>query len=1171
MRLGTMSLRSVLAVLIMCAVQIPCAGQTPSLLVRSASAVPGQTVDIAVDVSSVSPISGVSFTLVFDQSTPPGQPVPQASNALLGPMMPVGGAFIESTTAVPGRITVAMATSRPVQGSGTILLIPLKVPTNASPGTVYQLTLTNVDMIDANLRPLSPTVQGGTLTVLKPSTSPVASVTVIPSTAEMVVGTVFPFRAEAKDASGTVIPDAPIVWAVRPGADGGAGTITQDGVFTATAPGNAVVTAASGSIVGTANIRILSEAPSTSVTIGTAVGAAGTKVYVSVGLGDVKGVGGADLSITYSTSSPPGAPALVPGPAERGSIAEQAVVETNLNTPGVVRILVASAQGFDGPGQLVRIPFSIPAAAAPGTVYQIKLSAAALNDIQGRDIRITAQDGSITVRDTVGPIAAVVVIPNAVAVPMGTTVRFKATVLDASGNEIVSPTVKWSVEPGTGSGQVDAAGVFTPSAPGTVVVRATADSVSGTAQVVVEPVVPANHVRVGSATVTPGATVEIPVTISQSTFNGVDIVVDYSQVNPQNAPALVPADPPISTVGTLCFQALVDANLKTPGQIRIGVISGQSLNGPGTLVKLVFNVPANAPDGAVYSLRILSLEIVDAVGSTLPSTKADGAVTVAADKTPPAVLLTSPKPNSVVRGIVPVEGTATDDRGPVTRIELLIDGSSAPAATTNKSPFLFNLATAGLSDGSHTVVVRAVDSSGNFGQSNPVAIIVDNTPPSVSLSGLTEGQMVRNVITLKAVASDANGVTTAELRVDGSASPVATVTGEPFNFTVDTAKYADGRHSFEVTVYDKAGNSSKRSVSVVVDNTPPAVLIEGVSEGQLLRGVVPVSVKAEDTGGIASVDVTADGAVTLGRFTNPPFNLNLDTTRLADGVHTLDVLAVDSVGNTGMTSVSISVDNTAPSVKLKGLENGQYIRGSVPVSVDASDASGVSSVQVTVSGSPVGAPITKPPFNFTVNTVGLSDGGYTVEASAADNAGNVGRTSVVVNVDNTAPTASITFPTPLQEVSGSLTVKGTAADASPQSFGSYLLEYGVGDNPSSFTPVGDAKTTPVTSGDLGTLDLKPLAPGVYTLRLTVNDKAGNTAVALVAFKVAAAPQVLPGDVNGDGKVSVADATVALRIAVGMEKPTPAQLEAGDLDKNGKIEVREVTRILRYAVKLSPQL
>jgi len=71
--------------------------------------------------------------------------------------------------------------------------------------------------------------------------------------------------------------------------------------------------------------------------------------------------------------------------------------------------------------------------------------------------------------------------------------------------------------------------------------------------------------------------------------------------------------------------------------------------------------------------------------------------------------------------------------------------------------------------------------------------------------------------------------------------------------------------------------------------------------------------------------------------------------------------------------------------------------------------------------------------------------------------------------------------------------------------------------------------------------------------------------------VTEAPQVVLGDVNGDGKVSVADATLALRFAVGMQKPTASQLQAGDLDGNGKIEVKEVTRILRYAVKLSAQL
>jgi endonuclease/exonuclease/phosphatase family metal-dependent hydrolase len=61
------------------------------------------------------------------------------------------------------------------------------------------------------------------------------------------------------------------------------------------------------------------------------------------------------------------------------------------------------------------------------------------------------------------------------------------------------------------------------------------------------------------------------------------------------------------------------------------------------------------------------------------------------------------------------------------------------------------------------------------------------------------------------------------------------------------------------------------------------------------------------------------------------------------------------------------------------------------------------------------------------------------------------------------------------------------------------------------------------------------------------------------------PAVVPGDLNGDGKVGIPDATLALQIAVGLQKATDAQLAAGDLNKNGKIDIAEVTRILRAAV------
>jgi len=56
-----------------------------------------------------------------------------------------------------------------------------------------------------------------------------------------------------------------------------------------------------------------------------------------------------------------------------------------------------------------------------------------------------------------------------------------------------------------------------------------------------------------------------------------------------------------------------------------------------------------------------------------------------------------------------------------------------------------------------------------------------------------------------------------------------------------------------------------------------------------------------------------------------------------------------------------------------------------------------------------------------------------------------------------------------------------------------------------------------------------------------------------------------GDLNGDGKVNVQDATLSLRIAVGVITPTDAQKAAGDVNHDGKWNVQDTTLILRRAV------
>ncbi|MBR5942380.1 MAG: hypothetical protein IKZ81_03460, partial [Clostridia bacterium] len=89
--------------------------------------------------------------------------------------------------------------------------------------------------------------------------------------------------------------------------------------------------------------------------------------------------------------------------------------------------------------------------------------------------------------------------------------------------------------------------------------------------------------------------------------------------------------------------------------------------------------------------------------------------------------------------------------------------------------------------------------------------------------------------------------------------------------------------------------------------------------------------------------------------------------------------------------------------------------------------------------------------------------------------------------------------------------------------------------------------------------------GVYTVTYVATDSDGNAATASYLVTVR---EYTRFDMNNDGKITVSDALMALRIAARLVDADTLDIAAGDSDNDGVITVSDALNILRAAVGLT---
>jgi hypothetical protein len=392
--------------------------------------------------------------------------------------------------------------------------------------------------------------------------------------------------------------------------------------------------------------------------------------------------------------------------------------------------------------------------------------------------------------------------------------------------------------------------------------------------------------------------------------------------------------------------------------------------------------------GVTSGAHTLTVNAYDSVGNV--GTSAGVAVTV--DNTAPTTALSAPAQNALVRGTVQVSATASDTGG-VAKVEFYADGTLI--GTDTSAPYGVNWDSAAVVDGAHSLTAKAYDTAGNVRTSTAVVVNTDNALPDAALTSPGPGTFLRGTAVLEATASDTGGV--ARVEFYRGTTLLGSDTTAPYAMSWNTVGVADGAHALSVKAYDSIGNvGTSAGVAVTVDNTAPTTALSTPAQNALVRGSVPVSATASDTGGVERVEFYAGGTL-LGTATTAPYVVSWDTTGWADGGVTLTTRAYDLAGNVTVSAGRVvSVDNAAPGVAITSPANGATLFLSATLQASASDNVGVTQVVFYDGGTVIGTDTTAP-YSVSWNLVGVSKGTHTLTAKAHDAAGNV-TTSAPISV-----------------------------------------------------------------------------------------------------------------------------------------------------------------------------
>ncbi|XVA71144.1 Ig-like domain-containing protein [Enterobacter hormaechei] len=458
----------------------------------------------------------------------------------------------------------------------------------------------------------------------------------------------------------------------------------------------------------------------------------------------------------------------------------------------------------------------------------------------------------------------------------------------------------------------------------------------------------------------------------------------------------------------------------------------------------------------------------------------------------------------------------------------------------------------GLTDGTWTINVSVTDRSGNTGSSS-VDVVVNTVTPVIGINTLAVDDVINAAekgedLLLSGTSNQPEG-TTITVALNGINYTATTDASGNWSVTVPaSAVSALGEANYTVTasVTDNVGNSAAVMHDVLVDSSLPVVTFNNfagdnivnaaeVAAGQTLTGKVS-NAASGDTVTIILGGQTYTATVQDDLTWSLPLTQS-QLTALGNGDLTVSASVTNAHGNTGSSSLYVTIDAQLPGLRIDTVAGDDVINviehaQNLVISGTSTDLAAGSTVTVTINGKSYSTSVLADgSWQAAVPAADVSrwaDGSLTISASAQDTSGNPVNIGTVVDVD-LAPVAisinSVTDDNVLNaaEKGQDLVLSGSSSNVEA---GQTVTIIFAGKTWSTTVDANGDWTCTVPAADLG-----GLKDGDASVQVSVTNVNGNAASSSQAFSVdTAAPAVTINTISGDNMLNAAEAAQDLTLS-----------------------------------------